>query len=111
MARCDAVTLIIVCLTWPNLAFHICQDVPGHHVRASRRWIKVDANPLHDSWKCFAKLSETETSGYLPQSTSSFAETNANNEVPENRSESRRASREKSPSPCWGILIWYNLHL
>ena len=94
MARCNAATLIIVCLTWPNLAFHICQDVPGHHVRASRRWIKVDVNPLHDSWKCFAKLSETETSGYLPQPTSSLAETNVNNEVAKNRSGS---GREKVP--------------
>jgi hypothetical protein len=63
MARCNAATLIIVCLTWPNLAFHICQDVPGHHVRASRRWIKVDVNPLHDSWKCFAKLSRLKHLG------------------------------------------------
>lgn len=52
----------------------------------------MDANPLHDSWKCFTKLSETETSGYLPQPTNPFAETNANNEVAKNR---RMSEREK----------------
>jgi len=54
----------------------------------------VDSKDLHDSWKCFAKLSETETSGYLPQPTSSLAETNVNNEVAKNRSGS---GREKVP--------------
>jgi hypothetical protein len=58
IARCDAVTLIIVCLTWPNLAFHICQDVLGIVFVIREGGSKVDANPLHDSWKCFAKLSQ-----------------------------------------------------
>jgi len=69
---------------------------------------KVDVNPLHNSWKCFAKLSETETSGSLLQPTSSFAETNANNEVPENRSKS---GRENVSVIFGGILAWYNSYL